>query len=129
MLTNAAFLKLAGLVVKQTNGKFILGPNTMKLYVFLYGDGLSVSLHSAIYDKILRQITRLGNEEYVGTLLDAQNRIFIQKGAFYQCMHHLASIYTQFFGGFMQLFQVAKGVKLVTGDPLKIWHSSATINL
>jgi hypothetical protein len=67
MLTNAALLKLAGLVVKQTNGKFILGPNATKRHVFLYGDGLSVSLHSLIYDKIPRQITRLGNEEYVRT--------------------------------------------------------------
>jgi hypothetical protein len=30
MLTNAALLKLAGLVMKQTNGKFILGPNATK---------------------------------------------------------------------------------------------------
>ncbi len=80
---------------------------------------MSVSLHSIIYDKILRQITRLGNEDYVGTLLDVQDCICIQKGAFHQCMHHLASIYTQFHGGFMQLFQVANGVKRVTGDPLK----------
>ncbi len=96
MLTNAALLQLAGMVMKQTNGKFILGPNAMKQHVFLYSDGLSVSLHSAIYDKILRQITWLGNEEYVGTLLAAQDCIFIQKGAFHQSMHHLAPIYTQF---------------------------------
>ncbi len=119
MLTNAALLKLAGLIVKQTNGKFILGPNATKRHVFLYGDGFSVNLYSTIYDKILRQITRLGNEEYVGTLLDAQDRIFIQKGAFHQCMHHLASIYTQFYGGFLQPFQVANSVKRVTGNPLK----------
>jgi hypothetical protein len=119
MLTNAALLKLAGLVMKQTNGKFILGPNATNQHVFLYGDGLSVSPHCAIYDKILRQITRLSNEDYVGTLLDAQDCIFIQKGAFHQCMHHLASIYTQFYGGFMQPFQVANSVKRVTGNPLK----------
>ncbi len=82
MLTTAALLKLAGLVVKQTNGKFILGPNATKRHVFLYGDGLSVSLYSTIYDKILRQITWLHNEKYFGTLLDAQDCIFTQKGAF-----------------------------------------------
>jgi hypothetical protein len=82
-------------------------------------DGLSVSLHSTINDKILRQIIWLGNEEYVGTFLDAQDCIFIQKGTFHQCMYHLASMYTQFYGGFMQPFQVANGVKRVTGNLLK----------
>ncbi len=119
MLTNAALLELAGLVVKQTDVKFILGPNATKGHVFLYSNGLSVSLHSAIYDKILQQLTRIGNEEYVGTLLAAQDCIFIQKGAFHQSMHHLASVYTQFYGGFMQPFQVANGLKRVTGHPLK----------
>jgi hypothetical protein len=52
-------------------------------------------------------------------LLAAQDCIFIQNGAFHQFMHHLVSMYTQFYGGFMQPFQVANGVKRVMGNPLK----------
>ena len=62
---------------------------------------------------------QLGNKAYVHTLLEAQERIFIQKGHFHQLMHHLGGIYTQFYGAFMQPFQVSNRVKRVTGDPVK----------
>ena len=52
-------------------------------------------------------------------LLEAQDRIFIQKGHSHQLMHHLGGIYMQFYGAFMQPFQVANGVTRVTGDPVK----------
>jgi hypothetical protein len=34
-------------------------------------------------------------------------------------MHQLGVIYTQFYGGFIQGFQLANGVKRVNGDPVK----------
>jgi hypothetical protein len=93
--------------------------NAAKRYVFLYGDALSVSLHGKVYDKILRRITQLGNRDYIETLLSAQDRVVIQKGQFHQLMHHLGTVYTQFYGGFLQVMQVSNGVKRVNGDPVK----------
>ncbi len=87
--------------------------------MFLYGDALTVCLHSTLYDKILRKITQSGNEEYVEILLAAQERLFVQKGRFHQQLHLLGVIYTQFYSSFMQAFQVVSGVKRVTGDPVK----------
>jgi hypothetical protein len=63
--------------------------------------------------------TQLGNEEYVEILLAVQEHVFVQKGPFLQQMHLLGAIYTQFYGSFMQAFQVASGVERVTGDPVK----------
>ena len=90
MLTNVSLLELMGLLSKRTDGSdlFHLGPNALNRHIFLYGDALSVNLHSSLYDKILRQITRLGNKDYVDTLLQAQRRLFVQKGQFHQLMHH-----------------------------------------
>ena len=121
MLTNASLLEVLGLLTKRLDGSgnFDLGPNVKMRHVFLYGDALSVSLYGSLYDKILRQITQLGNEEYIKILLDAQSRIFVQKGAFHQLMHQLAAIYSQFYGGFMQAFQADSRVKRVSGKPLK----------
>ncbi len=67
----------------------------------------------------MKIITQLGNKTYVQTLLEVQERIFVQKGHFHQLMHRLGGIYTQFYGAFMQPFQVGNGVKRVTGDPVK----------
>jgi hypothetical protein len=64
-------------------------------------------------------MTKLGNEEYARILLDAQERVFGQEGHFHQQMHLLCTLYTQFFGSFMQAFQVSNGVKRVNGDPVK----------
>ena len=119
MLTNNAILTNVGLLQKMDKGLYTIAENANKRFVFLYGDALSVSLHGKVYDKILRQITQLGNQEYIETLLSAQDRVVIQKGQFHQCMHHLATIYTQFYGGFLQVVQVCNGVKRVTGDPVK----------
>jgi hypothetical protein len=119
LLINVALLEILGLLKKEPNGKFSLGPNAKQRIVFMHGDALSVSLYGNIYDKILCNIMQLGKEKYVRTLLDAQERIFIQKGHFHQLMHYLGAIYTQFYGAFMQPFQVANGVKRVTGDPVK----------
>jgi hypothetical protein len=55
----------------------------------------------------------------VETLLSAQEHIVIQKGQFHQQIHQLGAIYAQFYGCFMQLFQVANGVKQVNGNPVK----------
>ncbi len=87
MLTNAALLEHLGLFHKIQNGKYLLGDNANKLIIYLYGDALSVNLHTTLYDKILRQITQLGNQEYVKTLLSAQDCMFIQKSHFHQLMH------------------------------------------
>jgi hypothetical protein len=78
-----------------------------------------VNLHTSLYDKMLQQITQLGNQEYVETLLSAQDPIFIQIGQFHQLMHQLQVKYTQFYSGFLQAMQVANGVKRVNGDPVK----------
>jgi hypothetical protein len=64
-------------------------------------------------------MAQVGNEEYVRILLDAQERVFRQKGPFHQQMHLLGTIYTQFYRSFMQAFQVSNGVKRVNGDPVK----------
>jgi hypothetical protein len=119
MLTNIHLLEILGMIKKAPNCLFSLDPNALKRIVFMYGDVLSVSLYSTLYDKILKSITHLGNKKYVQTLLEVQERIFVQKGHFHQLMHHLGGIYTQFYGAFMQPFQVANGVKRVTGDPVK----------
>jgi hypothetical protein len=124
MLTNASLLEILGLLTKRDGGLFDLGPNATKRCVFLYGDALSISLHSSLHDKILRQITRLGNENYVKILLAAQSRLFVQKGAFHQLMHQLAAIYKQYYGGFMQPFQADNQVKRVNGDPIKGGYQS-----
>ena len=91
----------------------------MQRVLFLYGDALTAALHDSIYDRTLRQITQLGNREYIEILLAAHERIVIQKGQFHQLMHQLGCIYTQFYGGFMQAMQVGNGVKQVNGDPVK----------
>jgi hypothetical protein len=119
MLTNAALLEHLGLLQRIENGKHLLGDNTKKQITYLYGDALLMNFHTALYDKILHQITQLCNQEYVETLLSAQECIFIQKGHFHQLMHQLQAIYTQFYGGFLQAMQVANGVKRVNGDPVK----------
>jgi hypothetical protein len=119
MLTNAALLEHLGLLHKIQNGKYLLGDNAKKWIIYLYGDTLLVNLHTTLYNKILPQITKLGNQEYVETLLSAQDCIFIQKGHFHQLMHQLQAIYTQFYGGFLQAMQVANGVKRVNWDPVK----------
>ena len=69
--------------------------------------------------KIARKLTSIGNEEYVGSLLEAHNSVVMQKGLFHQLMHQAAVIYIIFYGGFIQAMQVANGVKRVTGDPVK----------
>ena len=119
LMTNNAILTNVGLLRKMDKGQYSLSENAPKRIIFLYGDALSVSLHGKIYDKILRRITQLGNREYIETLLSAQDRVVIQKGQFHQLMHHLGAIYTQFYGGFLQVLQVLNGVKRVTGDPVK----------
>ena len=96
-----------------------LGEKADERVVFVYGDALTVSLHGSIYDKTLRQITQLGNREYIEVLLAAHDRIVIQKGQFHQLMHQLGGIYSQFYGGFMQAMQVANGMKRVNGNPVK----------
>jgi hypothetical protein len=52
-------------------------------------------------------------------LLDAHSAVEMQKGHFHQQMHQLSVIYTLFYGGFMQPFQVSNGVKQVNGNPVK----------
>jgi hypothetical protein len=102
MLTNISLLELLGLVSKRTDGsgQFDLGTNALNRHIFLYGDALSVNLHSSLYDKTLRQLSRLGNKDYVTSLLDAHRRLFVQKGQFHQLMHHLGAIYKQYYGCF-----------------------------
>jgi hypothetical protein len=124
MLTTASILEVLGLLVKKPNGKYILGDNALKRSVFLYGDALAVCLHSTLCDNILQQITQLGNKEYVEILLKVQEHVFVQKGQFHQQMHLLGAIYIQFYGSFMQVFQVASGVKRVTSDPVKSGFSA-----
>ncbi len=119
MLTNASIPESLGLLIKQPNGKYVLGENAKKRTIFLDGDALSIRLHSSLYDKILRQMTQLGNEEYFRILLDAQERVFVQKRHFHQQMLLLGAMYTQFDGSFMQAFKVSNGVKRVNGDPVK----------
>ncbi len=119
MLTNADLLEHLGLLHKVENGKYCLGDNAKKWIIYLYRDALLMNLHTTLYNKILQQITQLGNQEFVEMLLSAQDHIFIQKGQFHQLMHQLQTIYTQFYGGFLQAMQVANGVKRVNGDPVK----------
>ena len=57
MLSNVALQEILGLLKKEPNGLFSLGPNATKRIVFMYGDALSVSLYGTLYDKILRNIT------------------------------------------------------------------------
>jgi hypothetical protein len=64
-------------------------------------------------------MTQLGNEEYVRILLDAQERVFGLMGHFHHQMHLLGAIYTQFYGSFMQAFQVSNGVTRVNKGPVK----------
>jgi hypothetical protein len=89
-----------------------------KIELYSFGDALTIRLHSLLYDKILQQMTQLGNEEYVRILLDAQEQVFVQKGHFHQQMHLLGSIYTVY-RSFVQAFQVSNGAKRVNGDPVK----------
>lgn len=77
----------------------------------MYGDALSVSLHGMLHNEILRGITRLGNESNVDTLLLVHERVFVQKGHFYQQIHLLGTIYQQFYGGFIQSFVAKNRVK------------------
>jgi hypothetical protein len=119
MLANAALLEMLGLLIPVSNGRYTVGTNALHRRVFMYGDALSVSLHSTLHDKILRGITRLGNESYVETLLSVHERIFMQKGHFHQQIHLLGTIYQQFYGGLMQPFVAENRVKRVNGDPIK----------
>jgi hypothetical protein len=81
MLTNASILEILGLLVKKPNGKYALGENALNISVFLHGDALTVCLHYTLYDKILQQITQLGNEEYFEILFKMQDHVIVQKGA------------------------------------------------
>ncbi len=54
MLTNASILESLSLLIKQPNGKYILGENAKKRTIFLYGDALTICLLSSLYDKILQ---------------------------------------------------------------------------
>jgi hypothetical protein len=63
MLTNAALLVHLGLLHKIENGKYCLGDNAKKRIIYLYGEALLVKFHSTLYDKILQQITQLGNKK------------------------------------------------------------------
>jgi hypothetical protein len=119
ILTNASILESLGLLIKQPNGKYVLGENAKKSTIFLYGDALTVCLHFTLYDKILQQMTQLGNEESIRILLGTQERVFVQKGCFHQQINLLGAIYTQFYGLFMQAFQVSNGVKRMIWDPVK----------
>jgi hypothetical protein len=119
MLANAALLEMLALLIPVANGKYSVGNNALNRRVFMYGDALTVSLHSTLHDKILRGITRLGNESYVETLLSVHERIFMQKGQFHQQIHLLGTIYQQFYGGLMQPFVAENRVKRVNGDPIK----------
>jgi hypothetical protein len=119
MLTNTSILESIGLLDKRDKGRYSLGVGTKNQFIFMYGDALTASLYGLIYDRILRQLTQLGNQNYIETLLAAQERVVVQKGQFHQLMHQLGAIYTQFYGGFMQAMQVANGVKRVNGDPVK----------
>jgi hypothetical protein len=118
-LTNAAILSSVGLLQKEEKGKYSLSKDAKERVVFMYGDALTVSLHGLIYNRTLQQITQLSNREYIEILLAAQDRIVIQKGQFHQLMHLLGSIYSQFFGGFVQPLHVANSVKRVNRDPVK----------
>ena len=53
MLINASILESLGLLIKQPNGKYILGENAKKRTIFLCGDALTICLHSLLNDKIL----------------------------------------------------------------------------
>lgn len=54
----------------------------------MYGDALTMSLYGSIYDRILRQPTQLGNQEYIKAILSAQEHgVLVQKGQFHQLMH------------------------------------------
>ncbi len=118
-LMNAAILNSVGLLKKEEHGKYSLGNRAEQRLVFMYGDALTVRLHGAIYDRTLRQITQLGNRNYIEVLLKAHDRVVIQKGQFHQLMHQLGAIYLQFYGGFIQAMQVANGVKRINGDLVK----------
>ncbi len=97
MLTNTALLEALGLLEKEPNGKrYNLHPNALKHLVFVYGDALSVTLHSTLYDKILHGITRLVNKEYCKMLLSAPKHLYIQKGQFHQQIHLLGTIHSIF---------------------------------
>ncbi len=82
MLTNASILESFGLLIKQPNGKYGLGENAKKRTIFLYRDALTICLHSLLNDNIVRQMTQLGNEEYVRILLDAQEQVFVKSVIF-----------------------------------------------
>ena len=57
-----------------------------------------------------------GTKKIVANIMNALDRVLIQKGLFHQGMHQIAVIYTVYYGGFMQAIQVALGVKRVIGD-------------
>jgi hypothetical protein len=89
--------------------------NVGKRKVFMYGDALTVVNWKRTYDIIFNKYAQLGNENYVRTLLDAYDSVYIQRGYFHQSMHQLGVIYGIFFGGFMQPILVGVG----DGIP---WH-------
>lgn len=64
-LTKAAILENIGMLEKKERGQYSLGLNAKSKFVFMYGDALTVSLYGSIYDRILRQLTQLGNEDYI----------------------------------------------------------------
>ena len=53
LLAKTAMLKMLGLLKTIDKGKYTAGTNALNRRVFVYGDALSVSMHSMLHDKIL----------------------------------------------------------------------------
>ena len=85
----------------------------------LYWDTLSVSNFTRLPFKIVRELTTIGNEDYVRTFLKAHESINMQKGYFHQLMYQSAVFYNVFYVAFGQAMQAAIAVKRVTGDPVR----------
>ena len=87
-------------------------------FAFIFGDQLTEQRLKDCKMTILRNLTKIGYEEYVEQLTGAIDSTLLQHDFLHERFHQMQAIYSQYWGGFLQPLACLLGVKRVSGDPM-----------
>ena len=85
-----------GLIVKTANGNYDIYPLAGSRMVFQYGDVLTIKKWQSLAYVILRQMTTIGKEDYVSTMMTAYQTLVFSQDYLHDNIHRLQGIYKFF---------------------------------
>ena len=125
------FLQCGGLLQLTADGTFVNPPDLGKRNMALYGDGLTCERFRNCKDQLLeRQATFNKHYEQISAVMRAVDRVIMMPGDLHGGgFHTLGPVYTVFYGGFIQVFQIALGYKRIDASKVEKSYEQSSLLL